>query len=109
MSNMKKDFQKAVKAYRDTLPDVTWYLGGDRTEQHRPEIPKAMMTAQQMRKGTATINCGRGEYGKALAPKVAESEQFVAWCEAYGIKTVQIEIAKEPSYMKPQYQIRVTY
>ena len=109
MSDMKKDFQKAVKAYRDTLPDITHYFGGGRTEIGRPELPKAMMTAQQMRKGTATINCGRGDYGKALAPKVVASEQFVAWCEAYGIKTVQIEIAKEASYMKPQYQIRVTY
>lgn len=93
---MKKDFQKAIKAFRDA------------TEYHG-EHPKAMMTAQQMRKGTATVNCGRAEFGQELAPKVLESESFVAWCAAYGIKTAKIEIAQEASYMKPQYQIRVTY
>ena len=96
MDNMKKDFQKAVKAFRD---------GSD----YHGEYPKAMMTSQQMRKGTATINCGRAEFGKELAPKVVAHKGFVDWCVAYGIKTVEIEIAKEASYMKPQYQIRVTY
>ena len=96
MADMKKDFQKAVKAFRDG-------------SEYHGEYPKAMMTKQQMYKGTATINCGRAEFGKELAPKVVASEAFVAWCVAYGIKTVQVEIAKEASYMKPQYQIRVTY
>ena len=95
-SKMKKDFQKAVKMFRES------------TEYHG-EHPKAMMTAQQMRKGTATINCGRAEFGEELAPKVIKFPAFVEWCETYGIKTVEIEIAKEASYMKPQYQIRVTY
>ena len=96
MENMKKDFQKAVKAFRDG------------TDYHG-EYPKAMMTKQQMYKGTATINCGRAEFGQELAPKVLASEAFVAWCKEYGIKSAEIEIAREASYMKPQYQIRVTY
>jgi len=96
MADMKKDFQKAVKAFRDG-------------SKYHGEYPKAMMTAQQMRKGTATINCGRADFGKELAPQVLASEPFVAWCVAYNIKTVQVEIIKEASYMKPQYQIRVTY
>jgi predicted outer membrane repeat protein len=45
MADMKKDFQKAVKAFRDG-------------SKYHGEYPKAMMTAQQMRKGTATINGG---------------------------------------------------
>ena len=96
MADMKKDFQKAVKAFRDG-------------SEYHGEYPKAMMTAQQMRKGTATINCGRAEFGEELAPKVLAFQGFVDWCVAYGVKTVQVEIAKEASYMKPQYQIRVTY
>jgi hypothetical protein len=96
MDNMKKDFQKAVKTFRD---------GSD----YHGEYPKAMMTAQQMYKRTATINCGRAEFGEELAPKVLAHKDFVDWCVAYGIKTVKVEIAKEASYMKPQYQIRVTY
>ena len=96
MADMKKDFQKAVKAFRDS------------TEYHG-EYPKAMMTAYQMRLGTATINCGRAEFGQELAPKVLASEAFKAWCAAYGIKSAEIEIAREASYMKPQYQIRIRY
>ena len=96
MADMKNDFQKAVKAFRDG-------------SEYHGEYPKAMMTAQQIRKGTATINCGRAEFGKELAHKVLSHKDFVDWCMTYGIKTVDVEIAKEASYMKPQYQIRVTY
>jgi hypothetical protein len=107
MADMKKDFQKVVKAYRDTLPDVTWYLSGGKTEQHRPEIPKAMMTEQQMRKGTATVNCGFGEQSIERAEAVKDYPPFVAWCKTYGIKTVVIERVKY--YDNFQGQIRVTY
>ena len=96
MADMKKDFQKAVKMFREE-------------HGYNGEYPKAMMTAQQMRKGTATINCGRAEFGQNLAPQVKEFAPFIEWCKTYGIKTADIEIAREASYMKPQYQIRVTY
>lgn len=96
MADMKKELQKLVKAFRD----------GQETPS---EFPKAMMTAQQMRKGTATINCGRAERGETRAPLMKEYPPFIEWCEAFGIKTVEIEVAREASYMKPQYQIRVTY
>ena len=93
---MQKDFQKAIKAYRDSQEDASSY-------------PKAMMTSQQMCKGTATVNCGRSEIGKNRAPKVMAFPPFVEWCETYWIKSIQIETVQEASYMLPQYQIRVTY
>ena len=93
---MKKDLQKVVKAFRD--------------EQETPsEYPKAMMTAQQMSKGTATINCGRNENGKARSEKMIKYPPFLEWCKTFGVKATEIEVAREASYMLPQYQIRVTY
>lgn len=96
MADMKKELQKLVKAFRDG-------------QEVPSEYPKAMMTAQQIAKGTATINCGRAEVGKNRAPKMVAFPPFIEWVEKFGIKSVEVEIAQEASYMKPQYQIRVTY
>ena len=96
MADMKKELQKVIKAFRDEQKEASAY-------------PKAMMTAQQMRKGTATINCGRSDCGNERSQKVLSYKPFIEWCDANGIKTCEVEIAQEASYMKPQYQIRVTY
>lgn len=51
MNDIKKDFQKTVKAIRDRM---------NAGKEYKSEYPKAMMTGQQMKKRTATINCGYG-------------------------------------------------
>ena len=96
MADMKKELQKTVKAFRDA-------------QETASDFPKAMMTAQQIRKGTATINCGRRETGKERAEKMIEYKPFIAWCEEFGAKIEGIEIMQEASYMAPQYQIRIKY
>lgn len=107
-SNMKKDFQKVVKMFRDTLPDVIW-ISQFGESLHRPEYPKAMMTESQMRKGTATVNCSYGNGAKEMAEAVKVFPAFVKWCETYGVKTITIETANNPYGEVVQYQIRVTY
>ena len=110
MDSMKKDLQKAVKMFRDSLPDVTYYYStGEVRCISKPEYPKAIMTERQMQKGTATINCSYGEKAKETAESVKAFPPFVAWCETYGIKTVTIETVNNPYGSVMQYQIRVTY
>lgn len=95
MADMKKDFQKVIKAIRD----------GQKVPS---EYPKAMMTAQQMRKNTATVNCGRGLPGRNRRATVISNAAFVKWCETYGIKTIDFEEVTD-AYGGTQTQIRVTY
>lgn len=105
MANMKKDFQKVVKMFRDKLPDVHYFdhwAKEDRT--CRPEYPKAMLTAQQERNGTATVNFGRGDQAKANAETFQSYEPFTTWCESYGIKCLGIELNADN-----RYQVRVSY
>ena len=108
-NNMKKDFQKVVKMFRDTLPD---YMGGRWTgsgwvydKPCRPEFPKAMMTEQQMRKGTATINLGyaKEEKAKELAESLTTFPPFQTWCESYGAKVERTELNPDN-----RWQIRIT-
>lgn len=110
MADMKKDLQKVVKAFRDSLPKVTqYYSTGEVRKIASPEYPKAMMTAQQERKGTATINCSYGSKAKERAEAMKAYPPFVKWCESYKIKTVTIETANNAYGSVMQYQIRVTY
>lgn len=109
MADMKKDFQKVIKAIRDSLPKVTqYYSTGEIRKVASPEYPKAMMTAQQMRKGTATVNCGSGLPGRNRRATVISNAAFVKWCETYGIKTIYFEEITD-AYGGTQTQIRVTY
>ena len=113
MDNFKKDFQKAVKAFRDTLPDymgLRW-TGTDWAKEKpcRPEYPKAIMTASQIRKGTATINCSYGTGAKELAEKMMNFPQFKEWCEEWGIKKVYIETVPNPYGEVMQIQVRIIF
>ena len=109
MENMKKDFQKVCKMYRDTLPDVpVYYSCGVGKKMERPKYPKAIMTAQQVRKGTATVNCDLGEGAKKTAEAFSKYPPFIEWCESYGIKTVKVEAARN-TFGLTQYQVRVTF
>ena len=102
MCNMKKDFQKVVRMYRDTLPDVTNW----RNEPCRPEFPKAMMTEQQIRKGTATVNLGyaKEERARELFNGLTAFAPFVVWCESYGATVTGLELNPDGRY---QVRIRV--
>ena len=104
-NNMKKDFQKVVKMFRESLPDYMGLCYNFETHEWekkpcRPEYPKAMMTEQQIRKGTATINCGHEE----TAIGMMDYEPFKIWCESYGIKSVKHEMNSDK-----RYQVRVTF
>lgn len=94
MDNMKKDFQKVVKMFR--------------YDHSCGDYPKAMMTGQQMRKNTATVNCDFGDVGKSLAETFVKYGPFVDWCESYGIKSVKIESVSIWSH-HIQWQVRVLY
>ena len=86
---LKKDLQKTVKKFRDTLPDrIDWY-----GKPYRPTYPKAMLTGQQMKKGTATINFGHNdEAHHNTLDSFASSAEFKAFCEKHGIKVGPKEI-----------------
>ena len=77
-SKIKKDLQKTVKSIRDELNAAKGEAGKKRCLAN--EIPKAMMTAAQMEKGTATVNCGAGWFNATqtgdLASKVYNSPYF---------------------------------
>lgn len=110
-SNMKKDFQKVVKMFRESLPDYMGLCYNFETRKYeetpcRPEHPKAMMTEQQIRNRTATINCGRkqGKPDEEKAIGMMNYEPFKIWCESYGIKSVNREVNSDNCS-----QIRVTF
>ena len=108
-SNMKKDFQKVVKMFRDDQPEETRIDYCTKQEYTvKAEYPKAMMTAQQERKGTATVNCDYGENGKKRAEEFVKFPPFITWCESYGIKKVITEqVIVWGRYT--QHQVRVYY
>lgn len=86
---LKKDLQKTVKKYRDNLPKVTNYCG----KISSPEYPKAMLTGQQMAKGTATINFGYNcESNHDKLAEFAASDEFKSFCEKHDIKVGPKEI-----------------
>lgn len=87
--NIKKDLQKTVKKFRDALPDRTDWQG----RAVRPEYPKAMLTRQQMAKGTATINFGHNcEANHNALADFANSDEFKAFCEKHSIQVGPKEI-----------------
>lgn len=86
---IKKDLQKTVKKFRDALPEVPDWRGN----LCRPEYPKAMLTGQQMMKGTATINFGHNcEANHDKLADFAASDAFKVFCEKYGIKVGPKEV-----------------
>lgn len=89
LANLKKDLQKTVKKFRDNLPARTDWSGNLR----RPEYPKAMLTGQQMAKGTATINFGYNcETNHTNLADFSTSSEFKAFCEKHSIKVGNKEI-----------------
>lgn len=85
MKAIKKEFQRAVKAYRDTLPDVTHFATGLAV---RPDYPKAMLTARQAAKRTATIYLGYWPNDKKPMQIIMELKNclpFLEWCARYSV------------------------
>lgn len=83
---IKKDFQKVIKAIRDAK---------NKECGTNSEFPKAMMTRQQIAKGTATVNCG-GEWGSLegttyRANKVMNDERFTEFLTRWNA-TAKIEM-----------------
>ena len=91
----KQEFQKAVKAYRDTLPNVTRYASAGVAREVRPEYPKAMLTARQAEKRTATVYMGCwGECSDKLNQRIEDFKAFIPfrdWCYQYGVTVGGIE------------------
>lgn len=99
--SMKKDFQKMVKAYRDSKPAI--YSEWSK-QMVRPEFPKAMLTNQQLCNNTATINFGYGASKQDEAKVFLNSAAFIAFCEKYEIKNAFVELNSDN-----RYQLRVNY
>lgn len=92
MADMKKEFQKAVKTIRaEIAPEGCAY-------------PKAMMTGQQVNKGTATVNCGRSQ---STAQLVIKHRAFVEYLKQWNA-TATIETATD-AYNCAQTQIRLHF
>ena len=100
--SMKKDFQKMVKAYRDSKPAI--YSEWSK-QMVRPEFPKAMLTNQQLCNNTATINFGYGTsriHDEAKA--FINSAAFTTFCDKYEIKNAFVELNSDN-----RYQVRINY
>lgn len=80
----KKDFQKTIKAIRNTYTIITG------KEQ---EYPKAMMTGRQEAKNTATVNCGRKPWcsDEQVANVVMNDPLFKGFLTKYNA-TAHVEI-----------------
>lgn len=85
---IKKDFQKVIKAIRDAK---------NKECGTNSEFPKAMMTRQQIAKGTATVNCGgewckhSPEVARERADLVMKDERFTAFLTKWNA-TAHIEL-----------------
>lgn len=88
LMQMKKDFQKVVKGYRDLMPMWKDWWGNMR----KAEYPKAMMTNQQMTKRTATVNFGyKAEKTEQNLKDFIGTMHFAEFCEKYGVQVVGAE------------------
>ena len=100
--DIKKDFQKVVKAIRDDLNHIT---------ERKNEYPKAMMTGQQIKKRTTTINCGEYaglrlvQYANDLAFRILYDDLFENFCNAYGV-VAYIERITRGVYTTTQIRIK---
>lgn len=98
---MKTEYQKLLKEIRTRVFERTTDHSGN------CEYPKPMMTASQMIKGQATVNCG-GEWYKAdttkkIAEQVLEDEAFKAWIGKYEAN------ARLEAMRNGGYQIRIQF
>lgn len=92
-AEIKKEFQKVVATIRKEL----------NTEAGKAyEYPKAMMTAQQMRKNTATVNCG-GSFTRR--DQVLRHPALIAFCEKHHA-TAEAERIPYDSYIQHQLRLR---
>lgn len=87
----KKEFQKVIKEIRAGRP-----------------YPKAMMTGQQERKGTATVNCGGAwkpsTVTREIAEEVIEDKAFQAFLARHSA-TAELEFVKQDN----AWQIRIYF
>lgn len=92
-AEFKKEFQREIGRIRKII-------GG--------AYPKAMMTSQQIRNHTATVNCGgewkKTAYSKDVAEKVLADKSLKEVTDYYGVK-VELE------YNRPMdaYQVRLSW
>lgn len=99
-TNMKKDFQKVIKAIRE---DITPARNG-----RKPEYPKPMMTMSQMEKSTATVNCGGEWFGiestKKMSNAVMQDARFTNFLAKWNASA-----AVEQETNSHAFQIRINY
>lgn len=101
MDNMKKEFQKMVKVWRENYSIAMETKG----EACRGDYPKANMNEAQQRKNTATINC----YGvkKEFIDAMMASPIMADFLAKYNAKA-SLEYKVESAYTK-FWQIRINY
>lgn len=93
-AEVKKEFQKVVATIRKEL---------NAEAGKAYEYPKAMMTGQQMRKNTATVNCGHSFTRPA---KVFEHPAFKAFLQKHNA-AASTELVGPKDYT--QYQLRLCF
>lgn len=92
-AEVKKEFQKVIAAIRKEL----------NTEAGKDyEYPKAMMTAAQRKKDTATVNCG-GSFTRR--DRVMAHPAFIAFCEKHNA-TAEAERITYGTYTQHQLRLR---
>lgn len=102
---MKKDFAKVVKKIREAI---------NQNKGTKSDYPKAMMTGQQIKNRTATVNCG--EYSEdsirmlAIArdkmDTVLTDPDFIEFIEKYNAVALP-QFVKASGYSK--YQVRINF
>ena len=101
----KKDFAKVVKQIREAI---------NKNNECKSNYPKAMMTGQQIKNGTATVNCGEYREGsiKMLAiardkmDTVLTNPDFIDFIEKYNAVAFP-QFVKSGGYVK--YQVRIKF
>lgn len=97
MTNKKKDFQKAIATIRNDL---------NKERQFGRNYPKAMMTAQQERKNTATVNCA---ISKSNLSAVLEHSAFAEFLSKHPAE-VRVESNRISGYTdKYEYHVRLIF
>jgi len=92
-NEVKKEFQKVVARIRAER---------NKSRERKSEYPKAMMTGQQIKKRTATVNCCGN---KTLAAEVAAHPDFIAFLRKHNATARLEEVSFGSSYTQQQVRI----
>lgn len=93
-AEIKKEFQKVIATIRKELNKAAGCAF---------DYPKAMMTGQQMRKNTATVNCG---HSFTRRNQVLQHPAFMAFCKKYNAVATAEQVGVSPGTVQHQARLR---